>query len=141
MVGEEVGEIEGKKNTYESFKVILERNMSDEKLEELFDNKQHTIQFKKVAIFSVFLGVIIFAAAVIYKNDFPVNLGLLGDFFGLFGTILAVYAVTLVMEDIRVNSQLVLINTYLRMEESEMDRINNKKIANKQMNQDMWNKK
>ena len=141
MVGEEVGGIEEKKNTYEKFKVVLERNMRIEKLEQLFEDRQNAKNFKKVAYPFLSIGFIIFVLVAIFENqnDFllPVNLGLLGDFFGLFGTILAAYAVVLVMEDIRVNSQLVLINTYLRMEESELDRINTKKLAKiKQMKDD-----
>ena len=141
MVGEEVGEIEEKKNTYEKFKVVLERNMTVEKLEQLFEDRQNAKNFEKVAYPVLSIGFIIFVSVAIYENqnDFllPVNLGLLGDFFGLFGTILAAYAVVLVMEDIRVNSQLVLINTYLRMEESELDRSLTKRLARiKQMKDD-----
>ena len=49
MVGEEVGEIEEEKNTYEKFKVVLERNMKVEKLEQLFEDRQNGKNFKKVA--------------------------------------------------------------------------------------------
>lgn len=115
---------------FEAIKSKIESHLNTpnlgEKYEDVFsvieENRRHggmflMRTFQLMVIFSVFFVIV----AVVSEENL-VNLGIFGDFFGLFSTVLAVFGLVIVMREVRINSELMIMNSYLRIIDAEKDR-------------------
>ncbi len=118
---------------FDELRNAIEKNLEEENddwFSGISKNRDTIQKFVAVASFGIsFCFVSFVLVAVFGGQEYLLNFGLLGDFFVFFSAFISVFALVIVMTEVRINSQLMIINSYLRIIDSENDRELQKRIA------------
>jgi len=118
---------------FDELRNAIEKNLEEENddwFSGISKNRDTIQKFVAVASFGISFCFVSFVLVAVFGGQQDLkNFGLLGDFFGFFSAFIAVFALVIVMTEVRINSQLMIINSYLRIIDSEKDREHAQDIA------------